>query len=320
MEYIFNELSAINPAKDKAQAIAWMQTLLKTCKAAKKIGFNQLRVRDDFTQQAISTNYTILNWLRDANIDVDSKNLLLGLIQSPPIGKDIQEEKFIYMEKIILADNIENEIEQEAEGLGVAYLTYKNGTLSVSFDSDLKWDKTEISLIYRFDKNGKSCEELVKVKHASKPEHVNKHKIYALKKKSLLEPYKNRIPSLQNVLPNKNISNLLVDNDWNQFRQQLKKHPENKNAMIQEMAANVAEINGYQFNQFLSSHNQKIKKSLRFIYEAGEGSQKIYLSTDFEKGAFEVCNYQGKHQGEYNFNEEKTGEADKSGKHNIDLG
>ncbi|WP_069471691.1 hypothetical protein [Candidatus Marithrix sp. Canyon 246] len=168
MEYIFNELSAINPAKDKAQAMAWMQTLLKTCKVAKKLGFSQLRVRDDFTQQAISTNYSILNWLRDANVDVDSKNLLLGLIQSPPIGKEIQEQKFLYMEKLILADKIE----QKAEGLGVAYLTYKNGTLSVSFDSDSKWDKTEISLIYRFDKNGKSCEEPVKVKHASKPEDI----------------------------------------------------------------------------------------------------------------------------------------------------
>ncbi len=120
------------------------------------------------------------------------------------------------------------------------------------------------------------------------------------------------------MLANRKISNLLVDNDWSQFREQLKKHPENKNAMIQEMAANVAEINAYQFNQLLSSHNQKRKNSFRFIYEAGDGSQKIYLSTDFEKAAFEVCNYQGKHQGEYNFNEEKTGEADKSGKHNID--
>ncbi|MEN8215140.1 MAG: hypothetical protein ABFS56_01930 [Pseudomonadota bacterium] len=109
----------------------------------------------------------------------------------------------------------------------------------------------------------------------------------------------------------------MVDNDWIQFREQLKKHPENKNAMIQKMAENVAVINGYQFNQRLSSYNQKVKNSLRFIYEAGDGHNKIYLSTDFEKGAFEVCNYQGKHQGEYNFNGEKTGKA--KGKHNIDL-
>jgi putative heme iron utilization protein len=52
------------------------------------------------------------------------------------------------------------------------------------------------------------------------------------------------------------------------------------------MAANVAEINGYQFNQPLSNHNQKMTKSLRFIYEAGEGKQKIYLSTDERKRRF----------------------------------
>jgi hypothetical protein len=28
----------------------------------------------------------------------------------------------------------------------------QNGTLAVSFDSDSKWDKTEIALIYRFQR------------------------------------------------------------------------------------------------------------------------------------------------------------------------
>ncbi len=315
MEYLFNELSATNPAEDKAQAMAWMQTLLKTCKAAHKLGFTQLRVRHDFLQTTISRNYTILDWLRET--DFDSQALLMGIRQSPPIGKEIQEEKYIYMEQIVLANDEENQMEQEAEGLGVAYLTNQNGTLAVSFDSDFKWDKTEIALIYRFLKEGKSCEACVKVKHASKPKHLNEHKIWALKKKSLSEPYKNLKPSLHNFLPNKKISNQLVDGDWNKFREQLAQYPDSKNALIQEMAAHVAEINGYQFNQSLSSHNQKMKNSLRFIYEAGEGNQKIYLSTDFEKGAFEVCNYRGTHLGEYSFNEEKTGKAKSD--HNIDL-
>ena len=312
MEYLFNELSATNPAKDKAQAMAWMQTLLKTCKAANQLGFTQLRVRHDFTQTTISTNYTILDWLRDA--DFDSKAQLMGIIQSPPIGQEIQEEKFIYMEKMVLTNHKENKI-VPAEGLGVAYLTNQNGTLVVSFDSDSKWDKTEISLIYRFPKEGKSCEECVKVKHASKPTHISEHKVWTLKKKSLSEPYRNMKPSLHHFLPKKKISNQLVDNDWNKFREQLAQYPDSKNALIQEMAANVAEINGYQFNQPLSNHNQKMTKSLRFIYEAGEGNQKIYLSTDFEKGAFEVCNYRGIHLGEYSFNEEKTGKAKSD--HNI---
>jgi hypothetical protein len=39
MEYLFNELSVANPATGKAQALAWMQTLLQTCKTANKLGF-----------------------------------------------------------------------------------------------------------------------------------------------------------------------------------------------------------------------------------------------------------------------------------------
>jgi len=316
MEYIFNELSANNPAKDKTQAMVWMQTLVKTCIIANKLGFTQLRAINDFYQIAISKNYTISDWL-SYDADFDSQMFLRGLLQSPCIGKEIQEEKFIYMEKILLADNAENEIEQEVEGLGVAYLSNKNGTLAISFDSGSEWDKTEISLIYRFEREGKSYKEPIKVKHASKQEHVYKHKIWALKKKSLSEPYINMKPSLHNILPKKKISNQLVDNNWNKFREKLKQYPSNKNAMIKEMAANVAEINGYKFNQDLSSHNQKLKKSFRFIYEGGEGKQKVYLSTDFEKGAFEVCNSQGTHLGEYSFNEEKTGKAKSD--HNICL-
>jgi hypothetical protein len=231
--------------------------------------------------------------------------------------KKFKKKNLSIWKKIFLANFEEDKIELEAEGLGIAYLTNQNGTLAVSFDSDSKWDQTEISLIYRFQQEGKSCEEQVKVKHANKPTHVSEHKVWALKKKSVSEPYKNLKPSLHNFLPKKKISNQLVDNDWNKFKEQLAQYPDSKNAMIKEMATNVAEINGYQFNQPLSSHNQQVTKSFRFIYEAGVGNQKIYLSTDFEKGAFEVCNYRGTHLGEYSFFEEKTGEAKSD--HNIYL-
>jgi uncharacterized protein YqfB (UPF0267 family) len=306
MEYIFNELSANNPAKNKVQAIEWMQTLLKTCKVANKLGFIQLRVIDDFYQTVISKDYTILDWLSH-DADFDSKAFLLSLLQSPCIGREIQEEKFIYMEKTILADNSEGKIEQEAEGLGVAYLTNKKGTLSISFASDSKWDKTEISLVYCFEKNTKLCKEHIKVKHASKPEHITEHKVWILKKKSLSKPYIN--PSLYNILPNKKISNQLVDNNWGKFREKLKQYPDDKNAMIKEMAKNVADINGYKYNKRISSINST-KKKLRDIYETvDKHNNKIYLSTDFETGAFELCNHKGEHQGEYGFNGTKNKEA-----------
>lgn len=135
MDYsIFNELSAREPAENIHTAREWMEVLLQTCTATKKLGFKQLRTREDFTQMRIADQYTITDWLTDkACIDKDLKNLLMGLIQSPCIGPEIDEEAYLLMEKICLKEG------EDAEGLGVAYLT---GTLSVSFASHARWERT----------------------------------------------------------------------------------------------------------------------------------------------------------------------------------
>jgi hypothetical protein len=123
-------------------------------------------------------------------------------------------------------------------------------------------------------------------------------------------------PSSDHPLPGVKFSDMLVDNNWNEFREKLK-NPEEKIGLIKEMAENVAEISGYQFNPKLSSSEQERKKSLRQIFEAGKGKNKIYLSTDFEKGRFEVCDHRGKHLGEYRFDGKRSQEADPSGSHDI---
>ncbi|MDM8550939.1 hypothetical protein QUF72_12705 [Desulfobacterales bacterium HSG2] len=96
MDYtIFNELSAKAPAENLYTARQWMKTLLQTCSAAKELGFKQLRTREDFTQTRIADQYTIIDWLSDKTcIDKDLKNLLMGLIQSPCIGPEIDEEAY----------------------------------------------------------------------------------------------------------------------------------------------------------------------------------------------------------------------------------
>lgn len=83
------------------------------------------------------------------------------------------------------------------------------------------------------------------------------------------------------------------------------KNPSRKIAVFKEIGELMARINGYKFNQELTSYNQKIK-GMRAIYEAGEDNNKIYLSIDFENGPFEVCDYQGCHLGEYNYKGEKN--------------
>jgi hypothetical protein len=313
MDCIFNELSATVPAENKFQAIGWIETFLDTCIKLEyllvedKIPTRQLRVRvrDDFLLIQLSPNYTINDWLCDSNVDFNLKTLLLGLRQSPCIDDEVQEERFI-LEHIYF-----EEPQQKPEGLVVAYL---NGSLAISFDSHSKWDKTYIPLIRVV---GEKQEEL-QIRHISKANHVKEHKVWLLKTSDF--NWLTWQPSLDNLLPRVHLSNQLVNNDWGKFTRELfAKPPGEKLDTIKKMARNVAEINGYTFNQGLSSHNQKIKKSLRAIYEAGEENNKMYLSTDFEKGRFEVCNYRGKHLGEYNFGGEKTSDADNQGKHDISI-
>ncbi len=311
MDYsIFNELSAKEPAENVHTAREWMKILLETCKTAKELGFRQLKTREDFTQTLIADQYAIYDWLADKTcVDSSLKILLRGLIQSPCIGSEIDEEAYLLMKKICI-DNGEGE---DAEGLGVAYLTE---TLSVSFASHSRWEQTEIPLIYTFQtENGKSDTKTknVTVRHACKPDHIETHKSWALKLNRLGSPR----PLSDNPLPSVEFSDMLVSNDWDEFRERLKKYPKEKNGMIIKMAENVAEINGYKFNPELSSCNQERKDSLRQIFEAGKGRDKIYLSTDFEKGAFEVCDYRGKHLGEYSFEGKRTQQADRSGSHDI---
>lgn len=173
-------------------------------------------------------------------------------------------------------------------------------------------------LVYTFQtENGISDTETrnVTVEHACRPDHIETHKLWALKlnRPELGGPQ----PSADNPLPSVEFSDMLVNNNWDEFRRELKKYPKEKIGMIKKMAKTVAEINGYEFNPKCGSSEQERTKSLRQIFEAAKGRKKIYLSTDFEKGAFEVYNHRGEHQGEYSFDGRQTQKADNSGDHDI---
>ena len=121
--------------------------------------------------------------------------------------------------------------------------------------------------------------------------------------------------------PNLSYSNELVNGNWTNFydEQERKKNfgSGSKEAIIRNIAEKIAIRNFYTFNPAISSNNQRIKKSFRQIFEAGAGKQKIYLSTDFESGAFEVCDYRGYHLGEYLFSGKNEKGIDRS--HDIIL-
>ncbi len=126
----------------------------------------------------------------------------------------------------------------------------------------------------------------------------------------------------ENYFPGKEFSDQLVNNNWAEFRDELKTYsPSARSAKIEEIGSLVAKINGYKYNSALSSYNQQKKGSKRVIFQAGLSRKTIYLSIDFEKGAFEVCNFTGKWLGEFGFHgDELSSKNDRKkdkGKHNI---
>lgn len=112
-----------------------------------------------------------------------------------------------------------------------------------------------------------------------------------------------------------------------------------KESFLRDIGKQIAELNFYNFNKKVSDYNNKMKNDTKqkskiqknnkksksktktkqtnlkkttnyIIYESRIGANKVYLSLDLKKGAFEVCNSEGIHQGEYLFNGNKSGEAE----------
>jgi len=135
--------------------------------------------------------------------------------------------------------------------------------------------------------------------------------------------------------PNLEYSNELAKNDWSLFYKSHKTDNEKKHfreifgaddriALIKIIAHKVANRNFYNYNEELSNyndlHNHNSKTTPYQIFEAGYGRDRIYLSTDFETGAFEICDYRGNHKGEYFFNGNlNPNSKDTSGGHDIVL-
>jgi hypothetical protein len=91
----------------------------------------------------------------------------------------------------------------------------------------------------------------------------------------------------------------------------------NKEALAREIGREIARRNFYLEETVLSTHEQQLRNSLRTIFSSIKHGRKIYLSIDFEKPAFEICDEQGHHLGEYSFNGLKLSDLDATGGHDI---
>lgn len=97
-----------------------------------------------------------------------------------------------------------------------------------------------------------------------------------------------------------------------------KRYPSQRNALSKARGTVVAMINGYKHDKRLSKINSTNDK-LREIFYAGSGNGKIYLSIDVKSLAFELCDYNGKHIGEFNFDGKPSKVIDTEGGHDLKI-
>ena len=171
MTLVLNELSLYHKANSEFDARNLMKKLLLTSRKANTYDFRKLRVNKDFVQLTLSENYTINDWLNDPQVRPDYKTLLLGLKRYPFIaeGDESIETRFIENYYYLDMPHMQELHMLEVEGLAVAFLY---NTLSISFETNEVWEKTEINLLEKTTE-GNSC---VCVKHISCPEHIDFHR------------------------------------------------------------------------------------------------------------------------------------------------
>lgn len=292
MEAIFNELSLSPLFTTKQDANFAIQGLLKTFKEAKEYGFKAIRVEmNDFADLFFVQNYTLRDWLNDSETNKTEKNFLMSIFKYP--FKEEQADTYISKPNWYIE-------QQNAIGLAVAF--YQN-TLAISLldEKRLEWDKYVI-LIY----NEKG--ETGLVKHAARPEHSNTHQV------SFVKPLTNWQPTFHHLFPN-------TRKDIN-YAWEKDSSDGNRNDMIAATRSNgrkLAEANNWKRNNYISSLNST-PNTIRDIYEAGTGRNRMFLSIDVEKyGCWEVYDSRGKHLGEVNFKGEQTKKADNTGKHDIKI-
>ena len=180
--YIFNELSS--PFATRTEAKEHLAIFINLCFKARALGLKALHLHENigksFYDLPIAPDYTVSQWLLNSEEDV--KNQFREITAKAPLITDdypVEKERNERSEfKIAI-----NHQMQFSDGLGVAYLLE---TFCVSFLSDELWDTDEINTIKHgclTEEGHEITEQIIAVKHASKPAHVATHQAWFEQKK-----------------------------------------------------------------------------------------------------------------------------------------
>lgn len=307
MDFTLNELS-LAKLNDKDEAIRVLKEFSYVLSTLNRLGFKTIKIWDKniFYNFYFADGFKFSDWLKQKYFNDEDERVSNGIIKSIIQRKDSifnTEEASLIMDCPIVGIQLQ-EKQEICAGLKIACL---NKTIAVSFNVGSPWDLSFLDLIYIIeDELQEILEQTATVKHAANCNNLDKHKEWfnILYTKGKINT--GWIPA-DDYFPLIGFSNQLIENgDWNNFyniRDKAKSYND-RLAYIIEIGKKVAERNFYTFDKKISALNST-RDVKRYIYGAGEGKIKIYLSTDLEKGGFEVCNYLGEHLGEFFFDGSK---------------
>lgn len=302
MEIVINELSYFY-IEDRTKAEQVFINFSKVVQVLYDSGFKTLKVWDKgvLFSHLFSVNFRLSEWLKQNKYFSDEVRSIIQLLKSQLSKHDsiIETEDTRIVENIpYLYVEIDGLLEF-SRGLKVAFI---NGAISVSFQTTEIWNNHILQPLAI----NENYENIVKVYHASELHHVNQHYDWIIQLRDKLDFKKSWNPS-KLYFPDLKFSNQIVNGNWSVFesKRDAAKSIEERRCVIIQYADIVAKRNLYKYESKISSLNTTPKRK-RYIYSAGEGKDKIYLSIDLEKGGFEVCDFDGFHLGEFSFSGKQT--------------
>lgn len=229
---------------------------------------------------SIYNNYSLSKWIDDISEDENTDKDILKLFKIMIANKF---DPLVYPE-FRLKNNV-------LIGLGAAY---ENNSLAVSFgigiycSSILKIEKMSLPDLIPIE---------IEVKNIFNYKSIQDHLNFILENNFQLD---DRIyPTLQIPFPNNDIINKLFTgiHDFNIFQSEEKDNTNSRIPKIERIAACIARINGYIFDEGISNKNPLHSH----IYSPAnvKGRKKFYISLDTATPAFEVLDNNGNHKGEW---------------------
>ena len=144
MELICNELSYYPIASNNNEAEIRFKQLLKCFKEANKIfGFKTIRFHSDFAKQDITVDKKFSEWISTVS-NSTLKNTILSFFRKP-FADDLNDdelETFLESNYVIAHDNVPTR--ESPLGLLIAHI---RSTITVSFNSDIFWQKRKINIL-----------------------------------------------------------------------------------------------------------------------------------------------------------------------------